>query len=261
MNKIEKLDDLRHFLARYGLPQERPAIALGVPAVDRALGGGLMPGVLHEVYAQDWGAGGFAACLAIRMAGASFNGKGGPLFWVRPDYEALEYGALHAQGLAELGGRPDNLFLIRTANAVDALAAASDILASPHVGALLLEISGQPKALDLVASRRLTFLAAETGASCLLLREGAEIFPSAAQTRWCVSSAASETDDWGLPTFTAELGRNRLGPTGCWHLTWNPEDGFFHGAQRAREQYAPNPGRVAAASFDRPAEEKRRIAF
>jgi protein ImuA len=167
--------------------------------------------------------------------------------------------------LAELGGRPDNLFLIKTAHAADALAAASDILACPHVGALLLEISGHPKALDLVASRRLNFLAAETGASCILLREGAEAFPSAAQTRWHVSSASSEGDDWGLPAFTAELSRNRLGPTGCWRLTWNPEDGFFR--EPGREQYAPNDssqknfGRVAAASFDRPVEEKRRIAF
>jgi protein ImuA len=259
MNRCEKIEDLRHFLARYGLPRERPAIALGAADADRALGGGLMPGALHEVYAGDWAAGGFAACLAVRLADKK------PLFWVRPDYEALEYGALHAQGLAELGGQPDNLFLVRTANAADALAAASDILACPNVGALLLEISGHPKALDLVASRRLNFIAAETGTSCILLREGAEAFPSAAQTRWHVSSASSEGDDWGLPTFTADLSRNRLGPTGCWRLTWNPEDGLFR--EPAREQHAPydssqkNFGRVAAASFDRPAEERRRIAL
>jgi protein ImuA len=253
MNKSEKIEDLRHFLARYGLPLDRPFVPLGVAAMDQALGGGLMPGALHEAYAQDWAAGGFAACLAIRLAGSK------PLFWVRPDYEALEYGALHAQGLAELGGRPDNLFLVKTANAADALAAASDILACPHVGALLLEISGQPKALDLVAGRKLNFIAAETGASVVLLREGADAFPSAAQTRWCVSSAASEGEDWGLPTFTADLSRNRLGPTGCWTLTWNPDNGLFR--ESAREQHAPYPGYMAAAPFDRPVEEKRRIAF
>jgi protein ImuA len=254
MNKYEKIERFRHFLARYGLPSERPTLSLGVAAMDRMLGGGgLIPGALHEVYAEDWAASGFAACLAIRAAGRK------PLFWVRPDYEALEYGALHAQGLAELGGRPDNLFLVKTVNAADALAAASDILACPHVGALLLEISGHPKALDLVASRRLNFIAGESGVTSILLREGAEVFPSAAQTRWHVSSAASAGDDWGLPSFTAELGRNRLGPTGCWTLTWNPDNGLFR--ESARTDRAPNPGCVVAAAFDRPAEEKRRIAF
>jgi protein ImuA len=253
MNKCEKIESLRHFLARYGLPPARPALSLDMAMMDRALGGGLIPGTLHEVYAQDWAASGFAACLAIRAAGRK------PLFWVRPDYEALEYGALHAQGLAELGGRPDNLFLVKTANAADALAAANDILACPHVGALLLEISGHPKALDLVASRRLSFIAGETGVTPILLREGAEVFPSAAQTRWHVSSAASAGDDWGLPSFTAELGRNRLGPTGCWRLTWNPDNGLFR--ESARIDRAPHPGRMVAAAFDRPIEEKRRIAF
>jgi protein ImuA len=253
MNNCEKIEDLRLFLARYGLPPVRPALSLDMATMDRVLGGGLIPGALHEVYAQDWAASGFAACLAIRAAGRK------PLFWVRPDYEALEYGALHAQGLAELGGDADNLFLVRTANAADALAAASDILTCPHVGALLLEISGHPKALDLVASRRLNFIAGETGVTPILLREGADVFPSAAQTRWHVSSAASAGDDWGLPSFTAELGRNRLGPTGCWRLTWNPDNGLFR--ESVRPEQAPHPGRVVAAAFDRPAEEKRRIAF
>src|SRR3954465_3093866 len=88
MNKSEILADLSHSLTRYGLPPDRPALPLGVAGADAALGGGLIPGALHEVYAGDWGAGGFAACLAIRAAGKK------PLFWVRPDYEALEYGEL-----------------------------------------------------------------------------------------------------------------------------------------------------------------------
>ena len=79
MNKSEKLADLRHFLARYGLPPERPPLALGVAGADQALGGGLLPGALHEVYAGDWAAAGFAACLAIRAAGqqASVLGAAG----------------------------------------------------------------------------------------------------------------------------------------------------------------------------------------
>ncbi len=257
MNKCEKVADLRQFLARHSLPHTRSLLPLGVAAADQALGGGLIAGALHEVYAADWTAGGFAACLAILAAGSK------PLFWVRPDYEPLEYGALYAQGLAELGGRADNLFLVRTANAAEALAAASDILACASVGALLLEISGSPKALDLVAGRRLNFIAGETGVTAILLREGAQQMPSAAQTRWHVTSACSDREDWGAPSFRAELVRNRLGPTGSFHLTWNPENGLFREPARraSNDSRQTNPGFVAATVFDRPAEEKRRIAF
>jgi protein ImuA len=161
MNKYEKLADLRHFLARYGLPPDRPPIPLGLPAVDAVLGGGLRRGALHEVFAGDWAAGGFAACLAIQAVGKK------PLFWIRPDYEALEYGALSATGFLELGGDPRNLFLLRTSDAGDALSAAADILACPHVGVVVLEISGTPRCLDLVASRRLALLAEENGVTLL----------------------------------------------------------------------------------------------
>ena len=253
MNRQKKIQGLRHFLERYALPPDRPVLPLGAAGADAALGGGLPSGTLHEVYAQDWGAGGFAACLAIRLAGKK------PIFWVRPDYEGLEYGALHAQGLVELGLNGRNLFLIKTANAAEALCAANDILSCPQGGVLLLELGGNPSALDMVAGRRLNFAAGMSGVTPILLRQGATVFPSAAQTRWHAASAPSHGDDWGLPTFRAELARNRQGPTGSWTMTWNPDNGLFR--ECARQQHAPYPGFVAAASFDRPVEKERRVAF
>jgi len=210
------------------------------------LGGGLRRGALHEIYAGDWGAGGFAVCLAIQAASKK------PLFWIRPDYEALEYGPLSATGLLELGGDPANLFLLRAPHADDALSAAADILACPHVGAVVLEISSSPRALDLIASRRLTLLAEESGVTLFLLREGAKPEPSAAATRWQVKSLASdaEDDDWGSPRFHAQLTRHRLGTLGEFFLTWDSEHGLFHDA-------AAHPGLVAAAPADRPAETPR----
>lgn len=247
MNKMEKLADLRHFLARYGLPHDRPAIPLGSEAADAVLGGGLRRGAVHEVFAGDWGASGFAACLAIQSVGKK------PLFWIRPDYEALEYGALSATGLLELGGDPKNLFLLRTADAGDALSAAADILACPHVGAAVLEISGTPRCLDLVASRRLALLAEESGVTLFLLREGAAPEPSAAATRWQVQSLSSraDDDDWGAPRFAARLTRHRLGALGDFTMEWNSDNAIFHDA-------AAHPGAVAATAADRPAETPRR---
>jgi len=223
MNKSAKLAELRHFMARYGLPPERTPIPLGEPSADAVLGGGLKPGALHEVLAKGWSAGGFAVTLALLAAGSK------PFFWVRSGYEALEYGALSPNGLAELGGDPRQLFMVRTRNPAESLSAAADILACPHVGALLLEIHGTPKCLDLVASRRLAFAASESGATPILLRNGAESEPSAALTRWQVASApsASFDDDWGNPVFDAQLIRHRTGGLGRFLLTWNPEISMF----------------------------------
>lgn len=243
MNKQAKLADLRHSLAHYGLPPERPVLPLGVEGADAALGGGLATGALHEVHAGDWGAAGFAACLAIRAAGRM------PFFWVRPDYEALEYGEISPMGLLELGGDPSRMILVRTAQASEALAAAADIVAVAAVGALVLELSRNPKSLDLVASRKLAFAAATSGVTVFLLREGAREMPSAATTRWQVRTApASDAEEWGRPSFAATLTRNRLGLTGGWTMQWDPNHGLF----REPRRHAPHSVALAEAAFHRP---------
>lgn len=246
MNNSAKIAELRHSLARYGLPPDRPPVPLGHPQADAVLGGGLRPGALHEVFAAGWCASGFALLLAVLAA------KSRPLFWVRPEFEGQEYGAVSPSGLAELGGDPGQLILVRTRKADGALAAANDILACPYVGAVLLEIRGQPKMLDLVASRRLSLAAGESGVSMILLREQAIAEPSAALTRWDVGSAPSrdDDDDWGNPVFNARLTRHRMGGLGAFHMQWNPEHAAFHPA---------HPGALVAAPAHRSAyTEKRR---
>ena len=243
MNKSAKLAELRHSLARYGLPPDRAPIPLGHPQADVVLGGGLRPGSLHEVFAQGWCAGGFAALLALRATGKK------TLFWVRPDYEAMEYGALSPNGLAELGGDPRDLIQVRTRNAVDSLAAVNDILACPHVGAVLLEVEGMPKCLDLVASRRLALAAGESGVTLVMLRNGAQAEPSAALTRWQVASASSDSqdDDWGNPILDVHLARHRAGGLGNFLMKWNLQDACFETA---------DTGAVVRTPASRPAFEK-----
>jgi len=243
MNKSAKLVELRHSLARYGLPPDRAPIATGHPQADAVLGGGLRPGSLHEVFAQGWCAGSFAALLALRATGKK------SFFWVRPDYEAMEYGACSPNGLLELGGDPQALIQVRTRNAVDALAAANDILACPHAGAVLLEMEGMPKCLDLVASRRLALAAGESGVTVFLLRNGAQAEPSAALTRWQVTAAPSlpGDDDWGNPVFDAHLTRHRAGGLGDFLMQWNVEHACFETA---------DTGAVVRTPADRPALKK-----
>jgi protein ImuA len=191
-------------------------------------------------FAGGWSAGGFAALLAIRAAGKR------PLFWVRPDYEGMEYGAVSPAGLLELGGDPRQLILISTRKSAEALSAAGDILACPHAGALLLEVEGQPKCLDLVASRRLAFAAGESGVTVIMLRSGAHAEPSAALTRWQVRSAPScaDDDDWGNPVFDTRLTRHRLGGLGNFLMRWNVQHACFETA---------DIGAVVSAPADRPA--------
>ena len=248
MNKSAKLAELRHSLARYSLPPERTPLATGHPQADAVLGGGLRPGSLHEIFAQGWSGGGFAVLLALLAASRK------SFFWIRPDYEAMEYGAVSPHGLLELGGDPRQMILVRTRNAVDALAAANDVLACPHVGALLLEMEGMPKCLDLVASRRLAFAAGESGVTVFLLRNGAAAQPSAALTRWQVRSAPSlpGDDDWGKPVFDARLTRHRLGGLGDFLMQWNPEDGCFTDVSKSEA----NTSAVVRAPARRPAVEK-----
>jgi protein ImuA len=251
MNKQEKIAELRHVVARYGLPDLRPPVALGHGEADRVLKGGLRPG-LHEVFPADWCAGGFAAGLAIRVA--ADPAKQGPLFWVRPDYEALEYGALSASGFLEMGGDAARLVLLRAPNAAGALAAAADILACPHVATLVLEIGGMPRCLDLIASRRLALAAAETGLAVILLRAGARAEASAALTRWRVAASPSllGDDDWGNPRWDAELVRHRAGGLGRFTMQWDPDHGLFRDA--AQSQHASHSGIVVSAPSYRPAE-------
>jgi len=240
MNRNEKLAELRHLTARYGLPPDRAPIPLGLSDADAVLGGGLKPGGLHEIFASDWGAGGFAACLAIRTMGKK------PLFWIRTDYAALEYGALSASGFLELGGDPQKLFLLSAPDAENVLSAAADILSCPHAGAVILELEGHAHLLDLTASRRLNLLAEESGVTLFLLREGASPRPSAAVTRWDVRSIPSRAgEDWGSPRFLARLTRNRLGALGEWIMEWN-RHGIF-------QQEAAHPGVMVQAPLDRPA--------
>ena len=232
------------------LGESRRSLApLGHAAADRTLQGGLMRGALHEVFALDSAGYGFAAALARRAGGTK------RLLWIVQDFSALEHGQISATGLAEFGIDPACVLLMRAANATDALRAGADALNCRALGGVIVEIPGNPKILDLTASRRLGLGAQMSGVTAFLLRSEAQIEPSAAQTRWCVGTARSaKTDDWGSPRFDAELTRNRQGETGRWTMEWCCDDGAF----RDPFEQAAHPGAVVSTASDRPAAPQRR---
>ena len=94
-------------------------------------------------------------------------------------------------GWAELGLDPRLLVTVRAADVDTALRTAADALACDALGAVVLEVWGDARQLDLVASRKLTLAAQASGVTGLLLRTAAEPSPSTAETRWIVRAAHS----------------------------------------------------------------------
>jgi protein ImuA len=220
--------------------------ALGHAGVDAALRGGLALAAVHEVFAeghQSAAATGFIAGLAGRVAPRR------PLVWVRQDFSEIELGRLSMSGWAELGLDPRSVVSVRAADAEAALRTAADALACDAVGVVVLEVWGEVRQLDLVASRKLTLAAQASGVTGLLLRVAAQQKPSTAETRWIVRAAHSppsaDGSAWGAPVFDAELVRNRHGPVGRWIMEWKCDERLF-----AEPAAYPQP--VAAAPAHRP---------
>src|ERR1700674_2731634 len=221
-------------------------VALGHADADATLQGGLALGAMHEVFAagrHSAAATGFVTGLMGRAAARR------PLVWIRQDFAEIESGALSMSGLAELGLDPRLLVTVRAADVDTALRTAADAFACDALGAVVLEVWGEARQLDLVASRKLTLAAQASGVTGLLLRLAAEPQPSTAETRWIVRAAhsppASPWIGWGAPVFDAQLVRNRHGPVGRWIMEWKCDERLF-------EKPAAYPQPVAAAPAHRP---------
>jgi protein ImuA len=224
-------------------------VTLGHAEADAVLQGGLVRGALHEVFAESGRHGaaatGFIAGLAHRLAGRR------PLVWVRQDFIETESGALSMSGLNELGLDPRRLVTVRAADAETALRVAADALACDALGAVVLDVWGEVRSLDLVASRRLTLTARASNVACLVLRTAAMPSASTAETRWVVRAAPSSSiEAWGSPMLDARLVRNRHGSTGQWIMEWKCDEGLFREGTFHKDSAYPQP--VAAAPADRP---------
>ena len=246
--RTSTLASLRGTIGRLeGEPDGLARVALGHVSADAVLQGGLVRGALHEVFAEGARNGaaatGFIAGLAHRLIGRR------PLVWVRQDFAERESGALSMSGLQELGLDPRLLVTVRAKNAETALRAASDALACDALGAVVLDVWGEVRALDLVASRRLTLAARASHVTCLVLRTAAMPSTSTAETRWTVRSASSSvaTEAWGAPMLDTQLVRNRHGQPGRWIMEWKCDEGLFR-------EGAAHPEFMVPAAADRPLE-------
>ncbi len=221
--EIEALRDKVLRLERGSSPVAAARFSTGSAAMDTALGGGIVRGALHEIFAEGMANEPAAAAFAVTLALRASDKR--PIVWVRQDFVGLEMGEIYAPGLAELGLSPDRLILVRARDGPSVLRAGEEAARCPPLGAVLMEPWGDPKTLDLVATRRLSLAAARSSLPVLMVRAGGAPTPSAAATRWSIRSAPSrplEADAPGHPCFVADLLRDRAGAAGHgWTVEWN----------------------------------------
>jgi protein ImuA len=215
-----------------------PRFATGCAPVDTALGGGLARARLHEIYAADRDDAGSAAGFAL-LLGHVARPAGADLLWLRTA-AAQRAAPLYAPGLAELGVDPAGVVLGVVPDDVALLQCAADGARCAALGALVIEAWGAAPRIDLTASRRLALACEASGVTALLLRVGAAVVPSAAETRWQVAAAASAALPANAPggsAFAVELLRRRAGPAGQrWQLEWDRDRNAFDDATRFGQQ-------------------------
>lgn len=228
----------------------------------------LSPADLHEFYtAADADAPNMTgAALALAGMMQAEIARAAPILWIRHDYLDHEDGAPYAVGLTELGLDPGRMILVRARDGLAALQAGLEGARCGAIGAVLIELRGEMKAVDTVALRRLSLAARSAGTLVLLLRVAARPQPSPAQTRWQIRAAPSRAlaaNAPGKPAFELILLRARNGEEGVrHHLEWDRDTRSFiacaparKALRAARPDNPPLSGHLVSLSGLRPADE------
>lgn len=278
-------------LRRAGKAEAPLRLTTGVERFDAALHGGAPFAGLTEIHgaaSRDAGAVlGFT--LALLGSSSRLDGLSKPLLWIGTKEGIGEAGLPYLAGLYRLYGiGPEHLILSRGARAADALWIAGEAAGLPSLGAVLIELRGNPAALDLDATRRLQVRAREAGRPVLLLRQNAAPEPTAAPTRLHVAPAPSTLRETlagpldgtvGYPAWQVHLSKSANGATPSdFTLEWDFDANSFRertgrktalpgalvslsrgGADQARADGAElaGAGGVAAAAGDEPARGER----
>jgi len=219
---MSTLSELRETVARLErlTPRPRkPALAFGVPEIDRHLQGGLPRGALHEIA----GAGGeteFVGAPTLFIAGLAARLKG-PVLWV------LQRRDLFAPSLSCVGLHPDRVIYAEAFRPEVVLQTMEEGLRCSGLAAVVGELNGK---LGLTASRRLHLAAETSGVTAFILRRSLKmndpVFaePMAAVTRWRIGvlpspppfADAPDVPGLGPRLWQLDLIRCRNGEGGRW---------------------------------------------
>lgn len=246
-------------IARAAPSGDPPRLALDVPAVDGALGGGLLWGALHEAAAGP-GEEGALSAFALALAARGARALRRPVLVVQQAFAKWEAGALYGPGLVALGLPPEALLLVRVPRPQDVMFVMEEGLKCAGLSVVLGEVLS-PVTEALTATRRLSLAARGSDRIGLLVRHKADPAPCAALTRWRISTRPSPALDGfgglGAPCISARLTRNRFGPLGEWPLRIEA-DGFRLVEEAGHERAPSDPGARAALSGPRPAPSRHR---
>lgn len=214
----------------------------GIARLDAVLGGGLPMAALTEIHgAQTRDAG---AVSGFMLALVSLLPARAPILWIGTGEIFGEAGFPYAGGLqAMFGIAPENLLFCETKKLTDALWVAEEAVRTATLPAVVLEVHGNPRQLDLTATRRLHARARETGRPLFLLRQAAMPEPTAAPLRLVVAPAPSALRETiggslsgsiGRPAFIVAIGKSRTTVPGQFTLEWNPDEHIFEEGQEKR---------------------------
>lgn len=244
-----------------GRPAASAVLPTGVARFDAALDGGLPLAALTEIHGRqtrDAGAvAGFALALAVMARKTT-----APLLWIATGEVLSEAGRPYAPGLLHrFGLEAEALLVAETRRIEDALWVAEEAAGLSRLSAVLLEVRGTVRKLDLTATRRLHRRAQASARPFFLLRQAGQPEPTAAPVRLVVSPAPagerrlfSRTLEGsiGPPAFTVEIGRSRTAMPATAVLEWNEDERAFLERPPAAG-WTADPGRVVSVSGERPA--------
>ncbi|MDG4876664.1 hypothetical protein P9273_16335 [Mesorhizobium sp. WSM4935] len=222
----------------------------GIERLDTALGGGLPKAALSEIHGLETRDAGAVAGFALSLVSLILKEKQGlPILWVGTAEIFHEAGLPYAKGLHALFGiEPEQLLFSEAPKLLDALWIAEEAARMTAFAAVILELRGSPRLLDLTATRRLHARARNAGRPLLLLRQAGAAEPTAAPVRLIVSAAPSASRETvagplagsiGRPAFTIDIGKSRTALPGQFTLEWNPDEHAF--AERTENSVAVVP--------------------
>jgi len=202
---------LRRRIARSSQPaQPDDSIALETPALDAALPGGLLRGAVHEILCPDPADASALGFLAF-AAGRFLARDPGLLLWAGVGIDFFP------PGFAAYGCPAHRLLLANCRTAAETLWTFEEGLRTPGLAA----VAGHASPPAFSESRRLQLAARRNSRPLLLLVPHREpLPPSAATTRWTVSSRPSQGN---APRWRLQLLRQRGGRPGSWMLDFESE--------------------------------------
>lgn len=183
-------------------------------------------GALHsEVFASASGGEGAGLALALARDAMRVADLSGPddrmIMWVQDRRAARLSGKPYRHGLPKEWR--DRVIYVEAETCEDALFALEEGLRCRELAFVLGEISGNPRALNFTASRRLSLASERYGVPLWLVRLDARPDLSSARMRWSAKPQPSSAAPWdrhapGTPVWQAELFRARSHAPGKWDL-------------------------------------------